>query len=247
SEPFGNTSFEHIQETTGCTLKGEGTWDLGAVQIVQEPCELLLSTLNALNKVWPLMSEANRRSYIDAFLLSVLSREEFHYHLRTFTEETFSVSDTTRAGKRSMSGRPDYLIGHGRSPYSPSPPVETHVLVVEGKVAWSETDRKQLAAGAAALHHRRKNEGKKNLCVWESLTNAVLWDFCFINQKGEIEFPRRIFLVTGLGSGTELTWDDVKEVYSHLLHVVRLAYLATPPTTPQTSANDLVADGGSAS
>ncbi|KAJ3034871.1 hypothetical protein HDV00_004559 [Rhizophlyctis rosea] len=185
SMPFGETTYEHIQETTGCEY--DGYLDFKNVELEKEK---------------------------DAWLKD------------------------TPAGRRALSGRPDYLVGHAggkRLELQTSPPDDTHLLVVEAKVAWDEEDFRQLAAGAAAIHKKRRDKGKANRIVWGVLTNGVLWGFCHVDQDGKLQVTSKPLVADVKGDGKgNVEWKGVVEVYSHLLHVCRKAYTTSPTTTPAT-------------
>ncbi|KNC98171.1 uncharacterized protein SPPG_06575 [Spizellomyces punctatus DAOM BR117] len=241
-QPFGQTTWSHVLEATGCKYNGE-EWEIRAeMEMIEEPDEWLLQSLQRYISIWPLTSEHARRAIIDLILTAVLSRAEFKKQLRPYTEKTMGISQLTPSGMRTLSGRPDYLIGHGNLvPITvPDPQHESHLVVLEAKLAWDEEqDILQCVAGAAVVHAKRREANKSNRKTWGVLTNARIWTGCAIDDNGEISIAGDPFILFYYRTRRDLVWADIKDVYSFIVHIMRLSYEASPTTTPCTSVESM--------
>ncbi len=78
------------------------------------------------------------------------------------------ISETVGNKKRKIAGNTDYTIGLGKGYhiFGKAPPVELHLVAIEAKVDWGQSDYWQCVAETATLYKSRKDAGKRNCTVW---------------------------------------------------------------------------------
>ncbi len=147
------------------------------------------------------------------------------------------ISETVGNKKRKIVGDTDYTIGLGKgyNIFGKTPPVELHLVAIEAKVDWGESDYWQCVAETATLYKSRKDAAKRNCTVWGVLSNAVDWQFIFIDEKGLLWTSEKISI--NLHSLKE---EQIDKVYRFLYFLVKSCFDACTPTpTPSSSLDDI--------
>jgi hypothetical protein len=201
------------------------------------PSEHFNSRLTQSVSLVHMKNEAGRRFVLNDFLLDVLYRREFNELLRIFPEIRMEVSNIVGNKNRKIVGDIDYTIGFssGLDIFDKASGKELHLVAIEAKVNWGLSDYWQCVAETATLHKSRKDAGKPKCCVWGVLSNAVDWQFIFIDEDGLLWQSEKISLELHT-----LKEEQVFKIYRLLYYVVKCCFEAcTPTTTPISSVTDI--------
>jgi hypothetical protein len=234
---FRKAKVSEISEITGVNTNCK-LWDDVTLDETVTPSDCFLKQYQTKCRVWSMNSEASRRTFLDLFFQDVVGREEFHSELRIFCELSLTTAATTVGNKRlKLTGKHDYTIGHAGGlnirEYSVAP--DSHIIAVEAKKAWDDTDIWQCIAEAAALYKTRKDAGKLNCNVWGICSNASSWKFVHIDNGGQVWESQEYSLMT-----PRYDYEKILKVYRFVHHVVRACYRTSPTTTPHQSLEALI-------
>ncbi|KAJ3013295.1 hypothetical protein HKX48_005841 [Thoreauomyces humboldtii] len=168
-------------------------------------------------------SEAGRRTIIDFFLIAVLSLPEFNHVLEGDTERAVEVHTMTPQGRRALTGRPDYHIGHAYDrELEDRGALATRFTVVEAKMGpLTSSDYRQTFGGCAQVYKERRDSGLPNRRVFGATTNAEDWRFIVIDNDGACY--RSAFVHVELDRRTRVSWTDIERVYQALYFMIRAA------------------------
>jgi len=200
------------------------------------PSEQFYSRLTQSVCLVHLKYEAGRRFVLNEFLLDVLYRPEFKQALRIFPEIRMEVSETVGNKKRKIIGDTDYTIGFsgGLDIFDKASGKELHLIAIEAKVDWGLSDYWQCVAETATLYKSRKDAGKEKKSVWGVLSNAVDWQFIFIDENGWLWTSRQISLELHT-----LKKEEVIKIYRFLYFVVKSCFDACTPNPTPASLDDI--------
>ena len=167
-------------------------WTDIALDDTVEPSARFKENFIETSLVFHQTGEAGRRIFLNLFLSDIVGSLPFLGTLKIFTELKLTVSSSQviedTGKKRRLNGFSDYTIGFGKNLdiFDEVPPKELHLVAVEAKCNFLETDFWQCVAETAVLYKSRKDAGKKNLSVWGILSNAREWQFIHINESGKL-------------------------------------------------------------
>ena len=196
------------------------------------PSDVLRQIFQKIGNVVSIYKEAGRRFFLNAFLVDIVSREQFRNALGIHPEYEFSVRAFSDAGEQSqLSGVADYAIGRSERTSRLSgkdPQKEFHLLVAEAKRDWPNESFWQCVAQTAALYKARKDARKRVCKVWGILSNAELWRFIHIDESGQLHATKPLYLNIGAYDEREIL-----TIYRHIYHIVNAAFNASPPPSPE--------------
>jgi hypothetical protein len=236
SKSFRDADNEWTASVTGIDVTYR-EWSAYQLDDSINPSPIFQQVFEQVCQVFHMQNEASRRIILNIFLTDVLSRSEFNQSLRVFPEIRMEVSKIVGRKKRKIVGDADYTIGFGKGMdlFGKTPPTELHLVAIEAKKDWGEGDLWQCVAETATLFKSRKDAGKPKCSVWGVLSNAVIWQFLFIDEQGLLWRSEEISL--SLRSYKEA---QVLRVYRFLYYVVKCCFeVCTPNTTPASSSVDL--------
>ena len=191
-------------------------------------------------QVFHQLNEAGRRVFLNLFLSDIVGSEPFLNTLRIFTEipmEVLSTNVVENGKKRRLNGKTDYTIGFGGvdlDMFDITPPNELHLVAVEAKCGLMEPDYWQCVAEAATLYKSRKDKGKKKLAVWGVCSDAVLWEFIHIDEKGLLYRSEKYTL--DLHTYEE---EKVFPIYRMMYYLVNCCFESSPPVSSADLSKDL--------
>ena len=231
SKLFTNADQKFIEKVTGTRLSAQD-WTVQEDASVF-PSPILKQRLEHLNEVVCMYKETGRRFILNEFLLDILIREEFKNALRIYPEYEYSVSaQSDTAELFQLSGVADYTVGRRDRTTnfrSKVPPKELHLIAAEAKRDFPDESFWQCVAQTAALYKSRKDAGKTVCKVWGFVSNATFWTFVHIDQSGQLHATQPLTLPVG-GSYDE---GKVLAIYRHLHFIVKTAFEASPPPSPE--------------
>jgi hypothetical protein len=233
SKLFTNADRHFIEKVTGTKLCPRAWIVPEDTKVI--PSETLKQRLEAIGNVVCIYKEAGRRLVLNEFLLDILSRDEFRNALGLYPEYEFSVSALSdTAEKFQLSGVADYTIGRSDKTtrlLGKEPPKELHLVAAEAKRDWPDESFWQCVAQTAALYKSRKDARKAVCKVWGFLSNAALWTFVHIDEEGQLHATSTP-LTLQIGSYDER---KVLSIYRHIYYIVKAAFDASPPPSPEES------------
>ena len=191
-------------------------------------------------QVFHQLNEAGRRVFLNLFLSDIVGSDPFLNTLRIFTEipmEVLSTNVVENGKKRRLNGKTDYTIGFGGvdlDMFDITPPNELHLVAVEAKCGLMEPDYWQCVAEAATLYKSRKDKGKKKLAVWGVCSDAVLWEFIHIDEKGLLYRSEKYTL--DLHTYEE---EKVFPIYRMMYYLVNCCFESSPPVSSADLSKDL--------
>ena len=144
----------------------------------------LSTTMEKLETVWAMNSEASQRTAIDTVILAVLSHGKFH-HLKVFPKVKLPYKNT--ANNCSIDG---YLISKLPQNLISQPMLDSFVVAVEAKKYDSSLKGKlliQAIAEGSALFRIRSDKRTTSSPVYVIFTNFDDWRFIKISSKGIIQ------------------------------------------------------------
>ena len=205
-----------------------------------KPSDRFKANFIETQQVFHQLNEAGRRVFLNLFLSDIVGSEPFLNNLRIFTEipmEVLSTSVVENGKRRRLNGKTDYTIGFGGEDldiFDITPPNELHLVAVEAKCSLSASDYWQCVAETATLYKSRKDKEKNKLAVWGVCSDATLWEFIHIDQKGLLFRSDKYTLDLR-------TYDEEKifPIYRMLYYLVKCCYESSPPTSSTDIANDL--------
>ena len=236
SKTFRDADDKWTASVTGINVTFR-EWTTYKLDDTISPSSIFKQVFDQVCQVFHMQNEASRRIILNIFLTDVLSRPEFNQSLKVFPEIRMEVTEMVGNKRRRIVGDTDYTIGLGKGMdmFGKAPPKELHLVAIEAKKAWDEGDYWQCVAETATLYKSRKDAGKRKCDVWGVLSNAVDWQFIFIDETGKLWTSEKISLSLRL-----FKEDQVFKVYRFLYYIVKCCYEAcTPTSTPTSSSNDI--------
>jgi hypothetical protein len=236
SKTFKEADNEWTASVTGVNTEYR-EWTSYLLDESIEPSSIFKQVFEQACQVFHMQNEASRRIILNIFLIDILSRSEFDQSLKVFPEIRMEVTQIVGHKKRRIVGDTDYTVGFGKGMdiFGKAPPKELHLVAIEAKTAWDENSYWQCVAETATLYKSRKDARKAKCSVWGVLSNAVDWQFIFIDEDGKLWTSDKISLSLRLYKEVQ-----VLKIYRFLYYVVKCCYEAcTPTTTPSSSSADL--------
>jgi hypothetical protein len=180
---FSAATEELIQQTTGVNTAYR-LW-VPPVDSSILPSGKFRGLFEENSRIFSMITEAGRRTYIDMFLRDVLAREEFGSKLRLFAEFELSVTGrNSTAQPIKLSGIADYVIGQSIVDIFDKPHSnEFQLVAVEAKCLLDPGSFWQCVAEAAALHKMRKERVPDSCEIWGILSDAECWTFIHIDVQ----------------------------------------------------------------
>jgi DNA repair ATPase RecN len=230
-------TYEEIKTATGVDGTKRSVWNLdvsenAAIHVLAT----LLEEIHRKVRVICLKNETANRMLIDTFAEHAEDNSVFQNKLNIYVEIDVAAESLSsdRRKKLRINGSIDYAVfplNESTRDEEEATPVESLFIIVKAKAkAPASESLRQCIAAIATIHKERKDASKNNKQGWGVLTSGDIWRFVHINNEGTVAVTDK-YLIRSLVFG-QLIENEVKVIYHVLHYVMRLAFNASPTTSP---------------